>query len=258
MFENKDNMQIYNINKPQGQTPLEALETLRKKMRIAPSARLTYAGRLDPMASGVLLILKDATQDEREKFLALDKTYETKILLGISSDSWDLLGLPKKGKTLRLPKAVIIKYLNQYHLMSPLPVPFYSSVPYCGKPLFEWARAGKIKEKKLPLRQMAIKDIKLEGLAEMSAKNLLKTVESSINKIKGDFRQEKILKTWQKLLVANPDRFQIAKLKISCGSGTYIRSIAHNLGKKLKTGALVYSLKRLSVGKYHLNKSVKL
>ena len=251
-------MQVYNINKPVGQTPLDALKALRKKMRIAPSAKLTYAGRLDPMASGVLLILKDASQDEREKMLALEKTYETKILFGISTDSWDLLGLPKKGKTLHLPKAVIIKNLKQYQLISPLPVPFYSSVPYRGKPLFEWARAGKITEKALPLRQMTIKNIKLMGMAKIPAKKLLKTIESSIGKIKGDFRQVKILKAWQKLLLTKRDEFQIAKLKISCGSGAYIRSIAHNLGKKLKTGALVFGLKRLEVGEYKLKESLKI
>jgi tRNA pseudouridine55 synthase len=58
--------------------------------------------------------------------------------------------------------------------------------------------------------------------------------------------------------LAKRDEFQIAKLKISCGSGTYIRSIAHSLGKKLKTGALVFGLKRLEVGEYKLKESLKI
>ena len=90
-------MKVYNIYKKVGQTPLEALEVLRKKKKLSLSAKLSYAGRLDPMASGVLLILQGATQTQREKYLSLDKKYRAKILLGFGSDSFDLLGLPTHG-----------------------------------------------------------------------------------------------------------------------------------------------------------------
>ncbi len=87
-------MKIYNIYKPLGKTPLEALRKLRAKKKISPEHSLTYAGRLDPMASGVLIILQNADQKNKEYFLILGKTYDVEFLFGFSSDSFDLLGLP--------------------------------------------------------------------------------------------------------------------------------------------------------------------
>jgi len=53
-------------------------------------------------------------------------------------------------------------------------------------------------------------------------------------------------------------RFPILKIRIECGSGTYIRSLADDIGKKLKTGAVLTGLIRESVGKYSLKKSLEI
>ncbi|MBL8029822.1 MAG: hypothetical protein JNN11_01090, partial [Candidatus Doudnabacteria bacterium] len=195
-------MKLHIIHKKIGQTPLEALERLRKKLKISKSASLTYAGRLDPMASGVLLILESASQADREKYLGLDKVYEAKILLGFTTDTWDLLGMPKiynieyvtcnkelKWNACSIPllskerlgevslksiQTQIKKYLGTVKL----PIPLYSSVPYEGKPLFEWARSGKISEKNLPKREMKVRNIKFNGIETVSPKKLLKYIQT--------------------------------------------------------------------------------
>lgn len=254
-------MLIYNIHKPVGQTPLETLETLRKKKKITWDKRLTYAGRLDPMAEGVLLILQNASREEKDKILSLNKTYLVEILFGFSTDSFDLLGLPKSKPNILINKSVAENAINSYFKKNStllLAVPPYSSVPYKGKPLFEWARKRKIKKINLPKREMFIKNAQMFGIKTLSASQLLKNIVSSINKVRGDFRQKKTVSAWRKLLLSKPDKYSVFKLQITCGSGTYIRSIADDLGKKLKTGAVVYKLKRLSVGKYHQDKSIKL
>jgi len=281
-------MKIYNVYKPLGKTPLEALLAFRKKKRLPKTSKLAYAGRLDPMASGVLLILENAAQKEWEKKLSLDKSYRVQILLGISTDSYDILGLPALNKTqIKNEKSAkrdaLIKTLRSYLKPTLLPVPPYSSVPHNGKPLFEWARMGKIKTEDLPKRTMLIKNIKLTGIKTITSKKLLKTINSAIKKVKGDFRQKNILKAWQNLLSASdatipdskpgtekmgflplkisnqkPKNFGLIKIEISCASGTYIRSLAFDIGKKLKTGALVFSLKRLSAGKYKLKNSIRI
>ena len=77
--------------------------------------------------------------------------------------------------------------------------------------------------------------------------------------MKGDFRQEKILRQWGKILKNKADtEFQTAKIKIKCSSGTYIRSIAHKLGKDLKAGAVLLNLKRIRVGKFNIEKIKKI
>jgi tRNA pseudouridine55 synthase len=50
----------------------------------------------------------------------------------------------------------------------------------------------------------------------------------------------------------------VVKFTVECGSGTYIRSIANDLGKNLKVGSLLFGLKRLSVGRYKLSDSLKM
>lgn len=247
-------MKIYRVYKKIGETPLEALERLRKQRKLSANAKLTYAGRLDPMASGVLLILQDATQVEREKYMGLDKEYEVEVLFGFETDSYDLLGvpvIPSEGEAVvegSLNLVKMNKLLESYKGKIKLPVPPYSSIPYKGKPLFEWARIGK--KVKLPIKEFKVKSIKLKETRYITLAQLFKYIQTNINKVKGDFRQEKILKAWEKVLEKNNLKFKILKFKISVGSGTYIRSIAHDLGKKLKTGGVMFSLKRTRVGKY--------
>lgn len=53
--------------------------------------KMTYLGRLDPMAEGLLLVLSGDTRD-KNKFLDLDKTYEFEVLWGVSTDTYDVLG----------------------------------------------------------------------------------------------------------------------------------------------------------------------
>ena len=90
-----------------------------------------------------------------------------------------------------------------------------------------------------------------------------KKIEQKISLIKGDFRQKKILSHWQKMLPKScwsikTVTFQTAKVKISCSSGTYIRSIAHHLGKELKTGGILLNLKRTKVGDFDIKNSEKI
>jgi tRNA pseudouridine55 synthase len=251
-------MHLHVINKPIGQTPLEALEKFRKVKKLSTSAKLTYAGRLDPMASGVLLILEGATQIQREKYLALPKVYQAQILFGLATDSFDLLGMPKQGSPLPLGEGLGVKLkkiIKTFQGKTLLPLPIYSSVIYKGQPLHYWARNQK--KIRLPQRAMTINSIKLIGRLpngkvgkQITANTLLNYIQKQIPKVKGDFRQEQILKAWKKLLAPDKQKYLLLTLLISCQSGTYIRSLANELGKKLKTSSVLFSLNRLRVGKY--------
>ena len=236
---------------------MEALEKFRRQAKISAKAKLTYAGRLDPMASGVLLILEGASQAQKEKFLALDKKYKAKILFGFSTDSYDLLGMPKTGKPMVISRVQILRSLDYYKGKVKLPIPGFSSVQHKGSSLFVLTRQGKILEKDLPNRLMDIKSLKLLSTGQISATALNKKIELGIKKVTGDFRQEKILKAWNKILKGRKEKYQSIELLISCGSGTYIRSIANNIGKRLGMESVLLNLERLSVGKYNLKNTIK-
>ena len=87
---------IFNVFKPIGISPLGAIKALKEKYPELKNEKMTYAGRLDPLAEGALLILAGNAVHEKEKYLKLDKEYEGEILFGFTTDTYDILGLPKK------------------------------------------------------------------------------------------------------------------------------------------------------------------
>ena len=81
---------IHLVNKKEGETPLAALERLCRDHGIYE--KVTYAGRLDPMASGLLLVLSGDDVYKKDSMLEHTKTYDFTILLGVATDTGDILG----------------------------------------------------------------------------------------------------------------------------------------------------------------------
>ena len=88
------------VNKQPGETPLEALARYRAtRPDLVATTPMTYAGRLDPMASGTLLVLVGDECKNKDAYLGLDKEYEIEVLFGISTDTQDALGIATLGST---------------------------------------------------------------------------------------------------------------------------------------------------------------
>jgi tRNA pseudouridine55 synthase len=246
------------LNKKEGETPLFALDNFRQKNPEYKNTKMTYAGRLDPMASGLLIILAGDETKNKEKYLALEKEYEFEVLLGVSTDTHDILGkitsISRQGLAKKELEKEIKNQIKSFLGKTTQKYPMYSSKTVKGKPLFNYARAGR--KIAVPEKEIFIKKLKLEKIKEINGKILLKNIQKRIRKVTGDFRQAEILKLWQKelpsLLNKNKNKLPIASFKIRCSSGTYVRGIAHALGQKIKTGALAYSIKRIKIGKYVL------
>lgn len=256
---------ILNIYKRAGETPLGAINRLRAANSEYQDVKITYAGRLDPLAEGVLILLAGDAVYEKEKYLKMDKEYKAEILFGFETDTYDILGLPKKERPLLLTsKTVLDVALKNLEREIILPLPPYSSYKIKGKPLFQWAREGKLNEIKIPERKTTVYEIKLLSLKNISNQKLLKKIEQKIDMVKGDFRQKEILKKWQEKMLPNlsdsknKEAFWTAKIKIKCSSGTYIRSIANDLGKKIKTGGVILSLTRTKVGDFEIKNSLRI
>lgn len=244
---------FYLINKKEGETPLQALEVFRRKNKNLKNTKLAYAGRLDPMAEGLLLVLVGEEVKNKEKYLALAKEYEFKILFGFATDTYDILGKVTNstmgaGFGMKELEKKIKENLKYFRGEFTQKYPPYSSKTVKGKPLFEYARRGK--KVKLPSRKIFIKELKLLKLNTIASKTLLADIEKRIKKVKGDFRQKAILETWIKYLGTSTNRYNIASFKIKCTTGTYVRSIANSLGAKMKIPALALSIKRTKIGKW--------
>ena len=234
-----------------GQTSLEAIEEFRKEYPEYKNTPITFAGRLDPMAEGALLLLIGEDRHKKPEYLKLDKEYVATILLGFETDSHDILGLPtNQDQYLDIRYPDIEKRVEKLEGEHVLPFPVYSSYKIQGKPLFWWARENKLDEIEIPKKKMKVYSVKIEGIEEIPQKELLQTITKRIGFVKRDLRQEKIKKAWREILKKDAHKHQVVRIRFHTASGTYIRSLAHKLGKELGCGAILLHLERTRVGEY--------
>jgi len=238
------------LEKKVGETPLVVLEDYRAEHPELEDLKLAYAGRLDPMASGKLLVLIGDECKKQEQYLNLDKEYEFEVLLGFSSDSGDVLGLVEHCAEKDLKESVQKLTGN-----ISLPYPRFSSRPVAGKPLFLWTLENRLDEIQIPTKQSTVYKLSLDGTRSIDKDTLAREIFEKINsipevteeskKLGADFRRADIRKKWQELLSkTTQDEFTIAKFTCTASSGTYMRSLAQELG------GLAYSIHRTKIGKY--------
>lgn len=194
----------------------------RKAASVAASAvgqpKFGHAGTLDPLATGLLIVtLGRATLLSR--FLAGgEKSYLVTALFGTETDSYDIDGkVVSHRDASQLSAAEINRFLEgMTGLIEQYPPPF-SAVKYRGKPLYHYQRAGK--EFELRRREVFVDSIELLSFG------------ADEEGVKAGFR-------------------------INCGPGTYVRSLVHDLGKKLGCGATVRSLRRVRSGSFDIDSTV--
>ncbi|MDQ3077046.1 MAG: hypothetical protein M3Q63_03290 [bacterium] len=248
---------IVNLYKNKGETPLQALTRLKRSMPEYNNQPLTYAGRLDPMAEGTLIVLAGEENKQKEQYLNLPKEYIVDMVFGIQTDTYDILGKivsMNEIPIVTLPdfKKYVETFMQEY--------PPYSSQPVLGKPLFQWAREGRISEIVIPRKQVTIFSCELIETSEILPERLLKDVIHCISLLKGDFRQKEIMDIWKRNLNSgtHQKKFKTAKIRVGCSSGTYMRSLVERLGKDLGSGALAFNIMRTKVGEYSVENSLKL
>lgn len=86
------------LNKKMSQTPLEAIEEWRVGKPEFKNVKLSYAGRLDPLAVGKLIILVGEENKNRKEYERMDKEYYYEVLLGFNTDTFDVLGITQEDK----------------------------------------------------------------------------------------------------------------------------------------------------------------
>lgn len=240
---------VVNVYKPVGWTPYDVIKKL-KELDEFSELKMSYAGKLDPMAEGVLLILTGNKTSEQQKFQKLDKEYVAEIVFGFSTDSYDSLGLVNDSKDdFFLSKEIILDSLKDLKGDLEIKLPPFSSFEIEGRPLFWWARENKLDEIDIPKKQMTVFENNLVEYASIDKNKLRSKIQKRIESVDGDFRQDSILKKWNlSLNNSELEEFPIARVKFQCSSGTYIRSLVNDLSETLDIPAFLYNLVRTKVG----------
>lgn len=251
---------IFNLYKKRGETPLECLERFKKanpdlansKPFDKTQGKMTYLGRLDPLAEGVLLLAsgEDTSQKRREEFFGLDKEYEFQILFGFRTDTYDVMGkIVKVDEVKNLNDMDLIKIAKIYEGEREQKYPKYSSKRI--------ASPDVVPDNK----KINIYKLQFHKLENLSSKELFGRILSDISKVNGDFRQMEILEDWKKDLLDHASKYNdghcIARFSAHVSSGTYIRSLVNDIGNTLGFGATTLSIKRTRVGDFKIEESLR-
>jgi tRNA pseudouridine55 synthase len=253
---------ILNIYKPVGITPFQLIKELRKKDSSYRNLTIGYAGRLDPLAHGVMLLMIGDENKNREKYLGLNKTYEFSVLFGIKTDSYDYLGLLDDFEISASPpnlREKIESFINSHQGVINLPYPPFSSKTVKGVPLYKLAKMGKASEDLLPKKEVELHSFKLLSIENISSIHLKDVIFKNLGKIKGYFRQKKTIALWENFFNRYPThQFKMASFSIECSSGTYVRSIANKMGAEFGCNAIAFEIYRTKVGKYEIQDAIRI
>ncbi|MFA6988790.1 MAG: tRNA pseudouridine(55) synthase TruB [Candidatus Gastranaerophilaceae bacterium] len=225
---------ILNINKPKGYTSHDVVAKLRKILKIK---QIGHTGTLDPMATGVLPIcIGKATKIIQ--YLADTKSYRAYVKLGIQTDTCDIEGkIIEEHEVKDINVEKINECLKNFSGEIEQTPPMFSAVHYNGKRLYEYARKN-IEITDIPKRKVFISSITL-----LEVQYPFEGCQPLHLGCKPNFQSD--------LAAQKP----VLVLDIDCSFGTYIRSIAHDLGKMLHCGATLYDLMRTRAGIFEISES---
>ncbi len=270
---------IIPIYKPLGMTPFEVINIFKDRRPIYKNETISYAGRLDPMAEGLLLLLVGDENKKRKNYEDLQKTYEFRVLLGIETDTYDIL-----GKIVHVPSSIFhldqafkenqvfmslengkLQMENLLHSFTGKKMqayPPYSSKTVSGKPLYWWARQNRLDEIETPRKEIEIYSLELLAKEKIMIQELRFLIQERISKVNGDFRQKEILREWNKffndITLKQYNNFPVMHCRVTCSSGTYVRSLSHEIGKQLGASGIALQIIRTKVGEYTIEEAFRL
>ena len=251
------------LDKAVGETPLAAIQAWKKRDPTYARVPASYAGRLDTMASGKLLVLLGDECKRQRAYTGLDKEYEIEVLLSIGSDTGDILGIPEyiHQEDIRADKKRLAEVLRRERGAHRRAYPAFSSKTAAGKPLFLYALDGTIGDILIPehiervfriehQNSYAISGPELETRISALLDRVPRTTEPS-KRLGENFRVDAVRARWESVFkTARESNFTVLRLKVTCASGTYMRSLASRIGTALGTKALALSIKRTRIGTY--------
>src|SRR5688572_3685590 len=217
------------IDKPEGPTSHDVVNRVR---RILKTKKVGHTGTLDPFATGVLVLLVGKAT-RLAQFLDKDeKEYEAVVRFGFETDTGDKTGrriaecgLRSEELFDRLAHIEWNDVLSNFRGELQQVPPMYSAKKIDGKKLYEHARKGVEIERK----GISVNISKLEILSEPPA-----SAGGEVSKT------------------------DAIKLRVRCSAGTYIRTLAEDIGRSVGTGAHLTELRRTRAGKFEIANAVTL
>ncbi len=201
------------VDKPSGLTSHDVVYHLRRKLQMK---KIGHAGTLDPMATGLLVMLIGKATRISQYLISVDKVYEGEATLGVVTDSQDAQGevmetRPVPPLTETQVRDAMKGFLGDQYQMPPM----HSAIKIGGVPLYKMARKGEEIEREPRFIRVASFELNSFTLPTLS-------------------------------------------FTLHCTKGTYVRTIANDLGNKLGCGAHLSALRRTGSGKFNISQCLPL
>ncbi|SCV72801.1 BQ2448_4338 [Microbotryum intermedium] len=284
---------LFAINKPSGQVSMQLQPLFASSSLFKPSPasaphpndktkrrkwkqeriKMGQGGTLDPLADGVLVIgVNDATK-QLSKFLDCTKEYRAIGLLGCSTDSYDSDGKRVKlasfdGITRDKIEGVLGKFRGEIEQIPPI----FSALKMDGKPLYEYARTGTPLPRPIAARKTTIHALELLNFTQGDQHSYEYPAEELDEQAKLELgRLEKMLSEGSTIVPSKPSESVITvppqpssasaqsprpptfEISLTVSSGTYVRSIIHDIAIALGSTAHVVKLTRTRQGEFVLD-----
>ena len=206
------------IDKPTGITSFDVIRRLRRKTGVR---KFGHAGTLDPAASGLMILGMNEGTKRLHDYLKLPKEYVAEILVGERRSTGDMDGeIVESADVPEIPEGAVSKKLAEMVGTLRLPVSAYSAIKRNGVPMYKRARAAAANGESItdvPIRDMEVYEADATGVTYDPATKRL-----------------------------------IVQARFFVGSGTYIRSLAEELGRRLGYPATLKSLRRTKIGEFRI------
>jgi len=211
-----------NIYKEKGYTSHDVVAIMRK---LAGTKKVGHTGTLDPNAQGVLPVCLGRATKLADYIMAADKTYVAEVILGITTDTYDITGTALTETKMDVSESdfmqATLRFIGEQMQIPPM----YSAIKVNGKKLYELARKGEVVARKP--RAVTIDNIQILSKEQATAYACF---------------------TSDDLYVTQPRFF----IKVDCSKGTYIRSLCADIGAALGCGATMGALTRTRSGFFAL------
>lgn len=126
------------VDKPKGLTSFKVVELIRDRLKV----KVGHTGTLDPIATGLLIILTGKRTKDASLFLKLDKTYEVKAVLGVETDTYDADGRVVRQDSREITREQLEKVMKEFHGDIWQTPPPFSAKKRAGHKAYQLARKG--------------------------------------------------------------------------------------------------------------------
>jgi tRNA pseudouridine(55) synthase len=221
--------------------------------------KISYIGRLDPLASGIIIYLEGNELKNRDKYLNMDKTYKFNLIIGISTDTGDCLGMIRKIQsvnTINMTKLseIFSLFMGEYEQRYPIYSAYQIHKNGIKKPLWYFAKNGiELDESEIPKHFIEIYNLEQDAKPMFSIRNMNYFIDQVGLIPDGlELRKEEIISQYNEYKETDKIRLIGIPMLAKVSSGTYIRQLCADIGDKLGIPCMADKIERVG---YHFQGS---